>query len=230
MTPRSAKPGLRHHPLSLAAGIAALGLVRAIAADPAGLTEIRDARGAVIALVNPSAERGPKEAVAGKGLLSGTTTAGSRLYCSPVAVPDPAESSRTFLAANAHSFGITDSESELAEGSVTGDDLGMTHLFYRQQHRGVPVYGAALVSHVNHRGEVVSVNGRTLADTGINTTPAISPSAAISIARSATGREAEFSASRIPSLQLLNKTFLGLAATGEEAEGTSVQTQTPHTA
>jgi len=213
--PATSRPRRQWRWLLPAAGIALLAGAPAPAAD-GELTHLRDDRGTLLAIVNPAAKRGPVAGGKSGGIASEEATAPTRKFCSPTTGPDPAECARAFLAAQAGSFGIRDPERELADGSVTTDDLGMTHLFHPQMHRGVPVYGAALVSHVNHRGEVVSLNGRTLPDVATDTTPAISPSDAIRIARAATGREADFSAPRLPALQLFNKAFLGLGAAEED--------------
>ena len=175
--------------------------VRPRPVDHPALSYLQDARGGVIAIVNAAARREPAAPAA--------ALAAPARGAAPAAVAG--EKARAFLAETASAFGIGDAEAQLREGGATQDRLGMTHVVYEQVHRGVPVMGAGLIAHLNDAGEVVSVNGRTLAGLELDPAPALTADQAAGIARSLAGLRFAESPATPPVLRVINMEFLGLA-------------------
>jgi len=71
-------------------------------------------------------------------------------------------SPREFLLQLGHHFGITDVDRELRLTQTQQDVLGHTHTKFQQIQGGVRVFGGAIRSHQNHRGELISLNGEFL--------------------------------------------------------------------
>ncbi len=90
---------------------------------------------------------------------------------------------RSFIREHGDAFGIADA-SQLQVMNVSGSDaVGMEHVRLRQLHRGIPVTGAELTVHLKANG-VAAVCARTLPDLDdVETSPSVSPSAALAAAR-----------------------------------------------
>jgi len=71
---------------------------------------------------------------------------------------------RDFLHDYGKLFGIKNAATELDEVSSMTDEIGMTHLTYKQMYQGVPVYGAVLKSHFDSDDHLTAVNGLFVPD------------------------------------------------------------------
>ena len=67
--------------------------------------------------------------------------------------------SRGFLQRYGSLFGVRDAQAELSVLRAETDAIGMSHTVYEQQYRGVPVFGARLVVHLDREGRVTATNG-----------------------------------------------------------------------
>ncbi|HEX8679572.1 MAG TPA: hypothetical protein VF683_06420, partial [Chthoniobacterales bacterium] len=110
----------------------------------------------------------------------------------PLASPE--DRARVFLAAHGALVGMNDGEraavadaSRAAGLSMPGsalevsrtftDDIGATHVKFNQTYRGLKVFGAQLIVHMNGRG-ITAVNGNFIPDIAVDPNPTISEAAA----------------------------------------------------
>ncbi|HEV3471035.1 MAG TPA: M4 family metallopeptidase [Pyrinomonadaceae bacterium] len=104
-----------------------------------------------------------------------------------------------FLAAHGAVVGMSEAERALAAdpagadskaasalrvASAARDQLGATHVRLDQTYRGLRVFGAQLVVHMNARG-ITAVNGSFVPGVAVSTTPALTPAAAAEAAAAA---------------------------------------------
>jgi thermolysin len=83
--------------------------------------------------------------------------------------------------------GVRDPEAELTLLTAKQDDLGLTHVRLDQVHKGVPVFGGQIITHLDGTG-VRGVTGRAFEGVrGLDTTPALTASQAVEAARAALG-------------------------------------------
>jgi bacillolysin len=80
---------------------------------------------------------------------------------------------------------------------IDRDTIGMTHVWFQQRYRGVPVFGGQLVVHMNAAG-ITGVNGFYVPALDLSAKPSLSLASATRIARSIVAREN-------PSLKLASK-------------------------
>jgi len=91
---------------------------------------------------------------------------------------------RAFLAANRALLRLDDPDRELALAAEDVDDLGRRHLRFAQQHRGVPVWPAEVVVHLDARGNVDLMDGAFVPTPAeVDPTPALDATAAVARAR-----------------------------------------------
>jgi Zn-dependent metalloprotease len=69
--------------------------------------------------------------------------------------------------------------------STETDNIGHTHLSYRQYHGDVPVFGAMLKTHFDKNGRLHEVAGTAIPDISVSTTPTVSRDQAGAVARAA---------------------------------------------
>lgn len=72
----------------------------------------------------------------------------------------PAARARSFLQQHGQLLGVRNAQTELRVLRSVSDDLGMSHVVYEQEYRGVPVFGARLAVHLDQIGQVTAVNGQ----------------------------------------------------------------------
>ena len=92
----------------------------------------------------------------------------------------PAEASSeqralAFLNEHGRAFGIARVDRDLTAVRSFQDGLGMEHLVFAQNYRGVPVFGGELRAHFNPQGDLVAVNGSFVPRIKLDTTPTLSP-------------------------------------------------------
>jgi len=91
---------------------------------------------------------------------------------------------RAFLAANRTLLRLDDPDQELALVQDALDDLGRRHLRFAQQHRGVPVWPAEVVVHLDARGNVDVMDGAFVPTPAeVSVTPTLDAAAAAVRAR-----------------------------------------------
>ncbi len=81
-----------------------------------------------------------------------------------------------FLSANAGLFQTNGGGNDFSYQNQSKDMLGMTHLSYKQQYNGIEVFGAAIKAHFNQDGSLGSVNGKTIPNITIDTSPTVASS------------------------------------------------------
>ena len=90
-------------------------------------------------------------------------------------------------------LGLVDPEAELTLAGADRDGLGQTHVRLDQVHRGVPVFGGQLITHMDADSVREFVGGRVYASARrVDTTPRIDAARAVAAARSALGYAGHF--------------------------------------
>jgi Zn-dependent metalloprotease len=90
----------------------------------------------------------------------------------------PEDRARGFLSIYGAVLGVKDPLAELVTGRVSKDAAGTTHVHMNQTYRGLPVFGARVVVHMNDNG-ITGTNGVFIGDLdGLSTTPGL-PTAAL---------------------------------------------------
>jgi Zn-dependent metalloprotease len=105
----------------------------------------------------------------------------------------PEERGRAFLRANGGLVGMTETErnavaassaagpataaSGLQLANVLTDEIGATHVKFNQTYRGLKVFGAQLIVHMNDRG-ITGMNGSFIPGISVDTNPAVSAAVA----------------------------------------------------
>ena len=74
-------------------------------------------------------------------------------------------------------LGVT-GDSKLVQASKGVDELGAMHIRYRQTYKGIPVWGATVVAHLDKANNLTAVNGVAVPGINVRTTPRLSRSAA----------------------------------------------------
>ncbi|KFC24613.1 M4 family metallopeptidase [Chryseobacterium sp. FH1] len=87
-----------------------------------------------------------------------------------------------FLSENFAAFNLKSINDLVFVEEIT-DNYGLKNVIYRQQHQGVPVYDGLLKFHFNGKEELTSVNGNSISNIKVNSTPDISSAEAASIAK-----------------------------------------------
>ena len=93
-----------------------------------------------------------------RGVVAVEPPKGKRYLSAPKAYAKPQKVALDYVAENYSIFGIETPETELIEERCQTDSLGMTHLFFKQHHAGIPVWGRQLVAHLDTNGALKSIN------------------------------------------------------------------------
>ena len=112
----------------------------------------------------------------------------------------PLTTARTFLRTNCDLLRLEDPNAELVLIHRHTDELGRTHLRFRQQYQGMPVWPADIIVHLNPAGQVDVMNGAFVpTPTELSTTPALDEATAVEYARTGLtdGDKAEVTASEL---------------------------------
>ena len=112
----------------------------------------------------------------------------------------PLTTARTFLRTNCDLLRLNDPNAELVLTRRHTDKLGRTHLRFRQQYQGVPVWPADIIVHLNPAGQVDVMNGAFVpTPKDLSTIPVIDEATAVEYARTGLtdGAEAEVTASEL---------------------------------
>ena len=81
-------------------------------------------------------------------------------------------------------LGLSAPTVDLIPGQPEVDDLGYTHITYKQNYKGIPVYRATLISHLDPAGRVHAINARVAENLSLKTKPLVSAKQALKIAAS----------------------------------------------
>ena len=112
----------------------------------------------------------------------------------------PLTTARTFLRTNCDLLRLDDPNAELVLVRRHTDELGRTHLRFRQQYQDVPVWPADILVHLNPAGHVDVMNGAFVpTPKELSTTPVLDEATAVEYARTGLtdGAEAEVTASEL---------------------------------
>ena len=112
----------------------------------------------------------------------------------------PLTTARTFLRTNCDLLRLDDPNAELVLVHRHTDELGRTHLRFRQQYQDVPVWPADILVHLSPEGHVDVMNGAFVpTPTELSTTPVLDEATAVEYARTGLtdGAEAEVTASEL---------------------------------
>ena len=112
----------------------------------------------------------------------------------------PLTTARTFLHTNCDLLRLDDPNAELVLTRRHTDKLGRTHLRFRQQYQGVPVWPADIIVHLNPAGQVDVMNGAFVpTPKDLSTIPVLDEATAVEYARTGLtdGAEAEVTASEL---------------------------------
>ena len=112
----------------------------------------------------------------------------------------PLTTARTFLRTNCDLLRLEDPNAELVLVRRHTDKLGRTHLRFRQQYQGLPVWPADIIVHLNPAGQVDVMNGAFVpTPKDLSTIPVIDEATAVEYARTGLtdGAEAEVTASEL---------------------------------
>ena len=207
---------IRH--LFSCAGCILVGL-QCFAADSS--TEVQYVRepkqGEVVHIRNLAARR-PAEAKLRERVVKGLAAVSPfSVMEAPIEPRDVGLVAQGFLSAHAFAFGIQ--ASDLEEVGRTKDQVGMTHLRFRQVYRGVPVYGVDVVAHVGRNNEVTSVHGRPARLAELTTVPQLSEQQAQMIALAAwqaENQQKEPAPTKVYGLYIFAPEALGLSAAGSK--------------
>ena len=107
---------------------------------------------------------------------------------------------RTFLHTNCDLLRLDDPHAELVLARRHTDELGRTHLRFRQQYQGLPVWPADVIVHLNPDGHVDVMNGVFVpTPKKLSTVPVLDEATAVEYARTglADGDKAEVTASEL---------------------------------
>ena len=89
----------------------------------------------------------------------------------PAGSQKKADHSMSFLMANGKAFGLANARNELKLIGSSKDRIGASRVNFGQVYRGVPVFGATLMTHYDARGNLTVVNGTIVPGIRVNTVP-----------------------------------------------------------
>jgi thermolysin len=105
----------------------------------------------------------------------------------PAWVEDSLGRSMAFLKSNGRAAGVRDPENDLTLRMAKHDDLGLTHVRLDQVHKGVPVFGRQIITHLDG-DSVRGVTGQVDESVyDLDTTPTLTVRQAVEAARAALG-------------------------------------------
>lgn len=93
------------------------------------------------------------------------------------------------LQAKAGQFGFRSAADEFMPRQITRDALGQVHVRMDQYYRGLPVFGDQLITHMDSKGNLLSINGTLARPYGIEIEPTLSAKQALELAMADFGQE-----------------------------------------
>ena len=79
-----------------------------------------------------------------------------------------------FIEQNSDFFQIDNARKNLKFENQDTDDLGITHIQYTQQYKGIPVYGSSIIVDINNNDEIIAFNSNYIPSLNIDVNPKIS--------------------------------------------------------
>lgn len=70
-------------------------------------------------------------------------------------------------------FGLSDPAGELTLASDRTDELGSSHIVFKQIYKGLPVFAGTLAAHFDANGQLRSANGTIVPNVDLGTTPTL---------------------------------------------------------
>jgi Zn-dependent metalloprotease len=136
---------------------------------------------------------------------------GQGVLLQAAATDTAAERASAFIDQCGAAFGLADRSQVRLSKPPRRDALGLEHVKFQQLHEGVPVTGAEFLVHL--RGSrVMAANGRVLDQLPAEMTPALTPEAAVEIAREIVARDragtAQGARYGAPRLEVFNRAFI----------------------
>ena len=101
------------------------------------------------------------------------SAAPGRVLMADGAAGTPLQRAQNFLSIYGAVLGVQDPIAELRQKRLTRDAAGASHVHLDQYYRGLPVFGARVVVHMNDQG-ITGTNGVFLKDLALSTTPQMS--------------------------------------------------------
>ena len=98
---------------------------------------------------------------------------------------------RKFIGRHRQLMGIEGSADQLDLPNTEIDELGFSHLRFRQKHKGLPVVGGEVAVHINSSGQVYLADSKTATDLPAEILPSILQSQAIATAMARADQDAE---------------------------------------
>jgi hypothetical protein len=93
-----------------------------------------------------------------RGVVAVEPQSGQKALTTRAAGEKPKDAALRYVTDHYAIFGLKAPKSELALERSEKDALGMTHLFYRQQHEGIPFWGRQLAAHLDASGALTYIN------------------------------------------------------------------------
>jgi len=174
----------------------------------AGIEVIRDPVTERVMVLRPGPESLPPSARGVKVGSAGADVAASRITADQ------------FIEKNKSVLGLQDPAVQLVAAATEADDLGLVHVYFSQQHQGVPVLGGGMAVHVNREGAVYLATADIADRLPANVVPTISSQQAAGIAwkeASASG-----SAADDPNATAIQLTIVPLGMIKQDPEAPSV--------
>jgi Zn-dependent metalloprotease len=103
--------------------------------------------------------------------------------------PTPAGISSQFIAEYGSYFGLSNPSEETKLVGERKDDLAISHFWYDQKYKGIPVFAGQMAVHVKDNLSVSSANGIVVSDINVDTNPTISKEKAVEKAINAWGKQ-----------------------------------------
>ena len=119
------------------------------------------------------------------------------------------QAARTFFDKHKDIYGINNQSGELKLSRIKKDKLGMQHVRFKQNYKGISVFGAELITHIDKDSAIKSVNGVFIPDISVSELPSIGKNKAIKIARQDLGENKANIISEDVSLTIINPELFG---------------------
>src|SRR5690349_13892176 len=98
------------------------------------------------------------------------------------AAGSPEAAARAYLSACGSLFGLPDPARDLTVTRTVVADAHRTVVRFQQRQSGIPIMGAELIVHLDDARNILVASGKTLPQTGLNTTPVVDAASAVQTA------------------------------------------------
>jgi bacillolysin len=101
----------------------------------------------------------------------------------------PEAAARAYLSVCGSLFGLQDPAGDLTVTRTVPADARRTVVRFQQRQSGIPIMGAELIVHLDDARNILVVSGKTLPQTGLNTTPVVAAATAVETALDTVAKE-----------------------------------------